>query len=40
MLYLRRTAADAIEARTRARESRAGVQVVTVVVGKAGHYVE
>jgi putative membrane protein len=40
MLYLTRTEADAIEARTRALEARVGVQVVTAVVGKADHYVE
>ena len=40
MLYLTRTEADAIEARTRALEAHVGVQVVTAVVGKADHYVE
>jgi putative membrane protein len=39
-MYLTRTEADAIEARTAALEAHAGVQVVTAVVGKADHYVE
>jgi putative membrane protein len=39
-MYLTRTEADAIEARTAALEAHAGVQVVTAVIGKADHYVE
>lgn len=39
-MYLTRTEADAIEARTAALEEHAGVQVVTAVIGKADHYVE
>src|SRR5450631_4346178 len=40
LMYLTRTEADAIEARTASLEAHAGVQVVTAVVGKADHYVE
>jgi putative membrane protein len=40
MLFLTRTEADAVEARTAALEAHAGVQVVTAVVGRADHYVE
>jgi len=39
-MYLTRTEADAIVARTAALERHAGVQVVTAVVGKADHYAE
>ncbi len=39
-MYLTRTEADAVAARTAALEAHAGVQVVTAVVGKADHYVE
>jgi putative membrane protein len=39
-MYLTRTEADTIKARTAALEAHAGVQVVTAVVGKADHYVE
>ncbi len=39
-MFLTRTEADAIEARTAALEASTGVQVVTAVVGKADSYVE
>ncbi len=39
-MFLTRSEADAIEARTAALEASAGVQVVTAVVGKADVYVE